>query len=155
IACGPPIAAMMSGMVMKGPTPIMSIMATVVAPNRVTWRSSCGWVDVPTPSPGISICIWTFGFKSAAYGRGYPGYRGSSVNIITQITKSQYYLNEDMSRRRTKIKVPRLATLARDDKPTIGRRRSRLRRYFRGCARAERAAEDRFYTVRGIARDPS
>ena len=31
IACGPPSALMISGMVMNGPTPIMSIMFSVVA----------------------------------------------------------------------------------------------------------------------------
>jgi hypothetical protein len=34
IACGPPIAATIRGMVMNGPTPIMSIMFSVVALHR-------------------------------------------------------------------------------------------------------------------------
>src|SRR5271165_1375655 len=42
MACGPPAALMMSGMVMNGPTPIMSIMFSVVACNRPTPRISSG-----------------------------------------------------------------------------------------------------------------
>ncbi len=42
MACGPPAALMMRGMVMNGPTPIMSIMFSVVAPARLTPRISSG-----------------------------------------------------------------------------------------------------------------
>src|SRR5215470_3778825 len=38
MACGPPIAATMSGMVMNGPTPIMSVMFSAMALLRVTPR---------------------------------------------------------------------------------------------------------------------
>ena len=37
-ACGPPIAATMIGIVMNGPTPIMSFILTVTAPARPTPR---------------------------------------------------------------------------------------------------------------------
>ena len=40
IACGPPIAVTMSGMVMKGPTPIMSIRLRAVAWERESPRMS-------------------------------------------------------------------------------------------------------------------
>src|SRR5437879_5950839 len=40
IACGPPIAAMISGIVINGPTPIMSIMLSAVAPVTSTPRIS-------------------------------------------------------------------------------------------------------------------
>src|SRR5208337_2980729 len=42
IACGPPAAVTISGRVMKGPTPIMSIMFSVVAPASPTPRMSSG-----------------------------------------------------------------------------------------------------------------
>src|SRR5271167_359885 len=42
MACGPPAALTISGMVMNGPTPIMSIMLSVVAPVRPTPRISSG-----------------------------------------------------------------------------------------------------------------
>src|SRR5271166_1945578 len=42
IACGPPAALTISGMVMNGPTPIMSIMFSVVAPESPTPRISSG-----------------------------------------------------------------------------------------------------------------
>src|SRR3974390_2129797 len=45
MACGPPAALTMSGMVMNGPTPIMSIMFSVVAPARPTPRISSGGCD--------------------------------------------------------------------------------------------------------------
>src|SRR5437764_4528414 len=38
MACGPPIASTMSGMVMKGPTPIISVMFSAIALPRVTPR---------------------------------------------------------------------------------------------------------------------
>src|SRR5579864_1724591 len=44
-ACGPPIAAMTSGMVMNGPTPIMSIMFIAVALHRPMPRMRVGDVD--------------------------------------------------------------------------------------------------------------
>ncbi len=47
-ACGPPMAATTSGMVMKGPTPIMSIMFSAVAPPRPMPRISFG--------AGVSFC---------------------------------------------------------------------------------------------------
>ena len=40
MACGPPMALMMRGMVMNGPTPIMSIMFSAVAVPRPTPRIS-------------------------------------------------------------------------------------------------------------------
>src|ERR1019366_1987730 len=43
MACGPPAALTISGMVMNGPTPIMSIMFSVVAPASPTPRISSGW----------------------------------------------------------------------------------------------------------------
>src|SRR5271157_5589425 len=52
MACGPPAAAMMSGMVMNGPTPIMSIMFSVVACSRPTPRISSG--RAPLSSGGMS-----------------------------------------------------------------------------------------------------
>src|SRR5882724_13364423 len=42
MACGPPIAPTTSGKVMKGPTPIMSIMLRTVASFTVSSRASCG-----------------------------------------------------------------------------------------------------------------
>ena len=42
MACGPPIALTISGMVMNGPTPIMSIMFRAVAPPNPTPRIKCG-----------------------------------------------------------------------------------------------------------------
>src|SRR5271165_6826263 len=42
MACGPPAALTISGMVMNGPTPIMSIMFSVVAPASPTPRMSSG-----------------------------------------------------------------------------------------------------------------
>src|SRR5437588_5998128 len=42
MACGPPMAPMMSGMVIKGPTPIMSIMFSAVALVSESPRTSCG-----------------------------------------------------------------------------------------------------------------
>src|SRR5208282_1445059 len=42
MAWGPPAALTISGMVMNGPTPIMSIMFSVVAPARPTPRMSSG-----------------------------------------------------------------------------------------------------------------
>src|SRR5579884_3223528 len=42
MACGPPAALMINGMVMNGPTPIMSIMFSVVACSRPTPRISSG-----------------------------------------------------------------------------------------------------------------
>src|ERR1017187_8622710 len=42
MACGPPAALTISGMVMNGPTPIMSIMFSVVAPASPTPRISSG-----------------------------------------------------------------------------------------------------------------
>src|SRR5271165_547998 len=42
MACGPPAALTISGMVMNGPTPIMSIMLSVVAPAKPTPRISSG-----------------------------------------------------------------------------------------------------------------
>ena len=42
MACGPPIALTMSGMVMNGPTPIISIMFNAVAPLNPTPRMSWG-----------------------------------------------------------------------------------------------------------------
>src|ERR1035437_2651420 len=42
MACGPPAALTISGMVMNGPTPIMSIMLSVVAPASPTPRISSG-----------------------------------------------------------------------------------------------------------------
>src|SRR5437588_10587257 len=42
MACGPPMAPMMSGMVMKGPTPIMSIMFSAVALVSESPRTICG-----------------------------------------------------------------------------------------------------------------
>jgi hypothetical protein len=50
IACGPPIAARISGSVINGPTPIMSSMFSATAPRRLRLRSSRG-------SPGISIDV--------------------------------------------------------------------------------------------------
>src|ERR1019366_3147006 len=43
MACGPPAALTISGIVMNGPTPIMSIMFSVVAPASPTPRISSGW----------------------------------------------------------------------------------------------------------------
>jgi hypothetical protein len=57
IACGPFIAAMMSGMVMKGPTPIMSIMLSVVAPASPTPRINCGGSAPPAPCPGAASVV--------------------------------------------------------------------------------------------------
>src|SRR5450759_1174198 len=42
MACGPPAALTISGMVMNGPTPILSIMFSVVAPASPTPRISSG-----------------------------------------------------------------------------------------------------------------
>src|ERR1035437_5785468 len=42
MACGPPAALTINGMVMNGPTPIMSIMFSVVAPASPTPRISSG-----------------------------------------------------------------------------------------------------------------
>src|SRR5664280_1577097 len=42
MACGPPAALTISGIVMNGPTPIMSIMFSVVAPASPTPRISSG-----------------------------------------------------------------------------------------------------------------
>ncbi len=42
IACGPPIALTIKGMVMNGPTPIMSIMLSAVALPSPTPRIRCG-----------------------------------------------------------------------------------------------------------------
>src|SRR5271167_2610105 len=42
MACGPPAALTISGMVINGPTPIMSIMFSVVAPVSPTPRISSG-----------------------------------------------------------------------------------------------------------------
>src|SRR5664280_3272138 len=42
MACGPPAALTIRGMVMNGPTPIMSIMFSVVAPASPTPRISSG-----------------------------------------------------------------------------------------------------------------
>src|SRR6185369_7496321 len=42
MACGPPAALIISGIVMNGPTPIMSIMFRVVACHRPTPRISSG-----------------------------------------------------------------------------------------------------------------
>src|ERR1039457_5526055 len=42
MACGPPAALTISGMVINGPTPIMSIMFSVVAPASPTPRISSG-----------------------------------------------------------------------------------------------------------------
>ena len=44
MACGPAMALMISGMVMNGPTPIMSIMFKAVASRRPTPRISSGEV---------------------------------------------------------------------------------------------------------------
>src|SRR5207248_8897027 len=44
MACGPPMAPTMRGMVMKGPTPIMSIMLRAVALVRVSSRAR-PWLD--------------------------------------------------------------------------------------------------------------
>src|ERR1039457_4636095 len=43
IACGPPAAPTINGMVMNGPTPTMSIMFSVVALASPTPRISSGW----------------------------------------------------------------------------------------------------------------
>ena len=40
IACGPPIADTIRGIVIKGPTPIMSIMFSAVADERLMPRTS-------------------------------------------------------------------------------------------------------------------
>src|SRR3954471_22811124 len=42
IACGPPIALMIRGMVMNGPTPIMSIMFSAIAERRFSPRTRPG-----------------------------------------------------------------------------------------------------------------
>ena len=42
IACGPPITVTISGIVINGPTPIMSIMFSAVAEPRPMPRTSCG-----------------------------------------------------------------------------------------------------------------
>ncbi len=42
MACGPPIALTINGIVMNGPTPIMSIMFSAVALPRLIPRMSCG-----------------------------------------------------------------------------------------------------------------
>ena len=41
IACGPPMAATISGSVMNGPPPIMSSMFSATAPGRFRLRESC------------------------------------------------------------------------------------------------------------------
>src|SRR5439155_20040994 len=56
IACGPPIAAMMRGMVMNGPTPIMSIIFSVVAPQRLTPRINCCSASFAADGDGDSVC---------------------------------------------------------------------------------------------------
>src|SRR6185312_16921004 len=50
MACGPPAALIIRGMVMKGPTPIMSIMFSVVACNRPTPRISSGFAAASSGS---------------------------------------------------------------------------------------------------------
>src|SRR3990172_389973 len=52
IACGPPMAPTMSGMVMKGPTPTMSIMLSAVASFRPSPRTSFS-------SPGRGAPAWS------------------------------------------------------------------------------------------------
>src|SRR4026208_1275495 len=42
IACGPPNVDSSSGIVMKGPMPIMLVMFSAVASNKPKRRSSCG-----------------------------------------------------------------------------------------------------------------
>src|SRR5579863_7990975 len=55
IACGPPIAVTISGMVMNGPTPIMSIMLSAVALLRPTPRIRAGDAGL---LPGLDgVCI--------------------------------------------------------------------------------------------------
>src|SRR5436305_12719213 len=54
IACGPAIAAMMSGSVMKGPTPIISIRLSIVAPPKPMARTSCG--SRSTPPGSVEEC---------------------------------------------------------------------------------------------------
>src|SRR5277367_1333908 len=59
IACGPPIALMIKGMVMNGPTPIMSIMFSAVAPPRPIPRIS--------GAPGFGELCMDFGLLAAGY----------------------------------------------------------------------------------------
>src|SRR5437879_2964144 len=58
IACGPPIALMISGMVMNGPTPIMSIMFSAVALRSESPRTSRG--DAPATSAGVVGALFWF-----------------------------------------------------------------------------------------------
>src|SRR6266852_162414 len=55
MACGPPIALIIKGMVMKGPTPIMSIMFRAVALPRPTPRMRVGEVEADSVGDGIEF----------------------------------------------------------------------------------------------------
>jgi hypothetical protein len=53
MACGPPIAARISGSVMNGPTPIMSSMFSATAPRSVSVRRSSGAVPSCIAPDGV------------------------------------------------------------------------------------------------------
>src|SRR2546430_14563312 len=72
IACGPPITVTMSGIVINGPTPIMSIMFSAVAEPSPMPRMSCGLVS-GSPSSGMVmkwvVSRWPFVVGELVVGR--------------------------------------------------------------------------------------
>ena len=83
MACGPPAALTISGMVMNGPTPIMSIMFSVVAPASPTprissgWSGGLSWAHVPR-SAGSRRDGWLQAHRTATGGRRRIRCTGSS-----------------------------------------------------------------------------
>src|SRR5208337_599754 len=113
IACGPPAALTISGMVMNGPTPIMSIMFSVVAPASPTPRisSGCSAGLLCFMSHAQQVHVETYGARHTKGQLPEEGISGVHVVALAILRQQQPALLRRLARivagqKRRKVRVP-------------------------------------------------
>src|ERR1035441_3015074 len=113
MACGPPAALTISGIVMNGPTPIMSIMFSVVAPASPTPRisSGCSGGLLWFMSHAQQVHVETNGSRHAERQLPEEGISGVQVVALAILRQQQAAFLRRLTRvvgrqERSKVRVP-------------------------------------------------